>query len=104
MSQNPTSTPREDPPASGPAPDVQVPGDLSFVRTFGDCTFRYSHGIVPHREVGDPSQPIPADDEQPDVPPFRVDYIDRGNGLEIVREYFSGDPGDEQPDVAGAPV
>lgn len=29
MSQTPSSKPREDPPASGPAPDVQVPGDSS---------------------------------------------------------------------------
>lgn len=29
MSQTPSSKPREDPPASGPAPEVQVPGDSS---------------------------------------------------------------------------
>ena len=64
MNEKPTHTDSlaADSPASGASPDGQVPGKITFM------------SVAKSPES---------------IPPYRVDYIDRGNGLEVVREYFS---------------
>ena len=100
MSQTPSSKPREDPPASGPAPEVQVPGDSSPEQH----PPRLSEG-APGRVTffdGDPG------DEQVGVDP--TDAVLLGLVSEVTEESLRLNsvpvefPDDEQLDVEGAPV
>lgn len=71
MNETPARTAREDSPASGPSPEVQVPGKidsetLAFMR-FGAISMAR---IIERDEAAllkDMLEPIPADDEQPET-------------------------------------